>query len=82
MPEFSIVTAGQPKGLMMVTQQQKESLSIKSTGSSTHLVLEGSFPKDKVARHEAYQSPPHLKIKYFVELYPHCAKFLHGVVIG
>jgi hypothetical protein len=43
--EFSIVTAGQPKGLVLATQQQKESFSIKSnTGLwSTHLVLGGGF---------------------------------------
>jgi len=30
MPEFSIVTAGQPKGLVLAAQQQKESFSIKA----------------------------------------------------
>lgn len=30
MPEFSTVTAGQPKGLVLATQQQKEIFCIKS----------------------------------------------------
>jgi len=60
MQEFSIVTAGQPKGLVLATQQQKESFSIKSIQGCGPPVWYwgGSFPKDKVARHEAYQSPP------------------------
>jgi hypothetical protein len=30
MPEFSIVTTGEPKGLVLATQQQKESFCMKS----------------------------------------------------
>ena len=64
MPEFSIVTAVQPKGLVLryPAAERKFLHKVDIGSSSTHpsiqFVLGGCFPKDKVARHEAYQSPP------------------------
>jgi len=83
MQEFSIVTAGQPKGLVLATQQQKESFSIKSMqGCGPPIWYWGvlsprtKYPGMKLINH------PHLKIKYCVELYLLYSKCLHGVVIG
>jgi hypothetical protein len=88
MPEFSIVTAGQPKGLVSDTQLQKKKVLHKVYRllpyPPIYPVGTGGFfsAKNKVAKQDAYQSPPICKWSTCVELYLHCAKCLLGVVIG